>query len=279
MGTNEETGVRPSGDAAAVRSAYVALGVGLVLVAAFALTMGTLVGDAVVYLVAAGYGTALSLVGALRMPPARRRIWWAFFAAQALFLGADALWVLYDNVLHIEPYPSLADVAYLASYPALALGILWLVRSRRRSRDRAAVLDAAILTTGATAVGIVFLIAPAAAEGGTTLFGQVVAGAYPAADLLVLALVFRMLTGGMASNRALWAIIGSVGVLLVADLGYVTSTLAGVEYTPWVDVGYLLGYVLLGFAALHPSATRCPSRLPSDASASPSPGWCGWAPR
>ena len=46
------------------------------------------------------------------------------------------------------------------------VGLMWLIRGRRRGRDRAAFLDAAIISTGFAVVGGVFVIAPAAASGG-----------------------------------------------------------------------------------------------------------------
>jgi diguanylate cyclase (GGDEF)-like protein len=235
------------------RWAYVALGVGLAIIAAYAAVMNSGAGS-VMYLVAAAFGTALSFVGASRMPPAHRRIWWAFAAAQGLFLLGDALWTLFEDVLHIEPFPSVADVAYLAGYPALALGMLWLTRGRRRGRDRAAFLDAAILTTGFTVVGTVFFVTPAAELGGSTPLTQVVAAAYPAGDLLVLALVVRMLIAGIVRSKALWAVFGAIALLLAADLRYVVTIVYGTTYPSWIDLAYLVAYLLLGFAVLHPSA-------------------------
>jgi diguanylate cyclase (GGDEF)-like protein len=235
------------------RFAFIALGVGLVLVLAFAVWMDRPAGS-ILYLVAGAYGTLMSCVGASRMPPARRRIWWAIAAGQGLFLLGDLLWTLFEDVLHIAPYPSVADVAYLLSYPAIALGVMWLIRGRRRGRDRAAFLDAAILSTGFTVVGTVFFIAPAAASGGTSTLSQVVAAAYPAGDLIVLAVVIRMLTTGTVRNLSLWALVTGIAAILVVDLYYVMSVVNGAAYPAWIDHGYLLSYLLLGFAALHPSA-------------------------
>ena len=235
------------------RDSYAALGVGLLLAVTFAVWMNAPAGS-VLYLVVAIYGTTLSCIGASRMPPARRRIWWAIAAGQGLFLIGDLLWTLFEDVLHIAPYPSVADVAYLLSYPALALGLMWLVRGRRRGRDRAAFLDAALLTTGFTVVGTVFVIAPAAAAGGQTALSQIVAAAYPVGDLLVVALVIRMMTTGMVRNVALWALIGGLGTILLADLVYGMSVINETGYPAWIDHGYLASYLLLGFAAMHPSA-------------------------
>jgi diguanylate cyclase (GGDEF)-like protein len=233
--------------------AYGALGVGVLLALVFAV-WNQVADGSFVYLVPATYGFVLSCVGASRMPPARRRIWWALAAGQGLFLAGDLLWTLYEDVLGIEPYPSMADLAYLLSYPALALGMMWLVRGRRRGRDRAAFLDAAILTTGFTVVGAVFFVEPAAATGGSTTLEQLVAAAYPAADLLVLAVLFRMLTSGTVRNVSLWALVSGIAGLLFVDLSYVVSVVGGAAYPAWIDNGYLLSYVLIGFAAVHPSA-------------------------
>jgi diguanylate cyclase (GGDEF)-like protein len=219
----------------------------------------------VVYLLTAAYGLALCCVGASRMPPAHRRIWWALAAGQALFFVGDLFWTLFNDALDIDPYPSVADVAYLAGYPAIALGLMWLVRGRRRGRDRAAFLDAAILTTGFTVVGTVFFVAPAAEIGGQTALHQLVAAAYPAADLLVLAVVIRMLTAGMVRNLSLWAIVGGLSSLLLVDLYYVMSILTDAAYPAWIDHGYLLVYMLMGFAALHPSARALSQPAPDRA--------------
>lgn len=235
------------------RRAYAALGLGLVLTLVYAAVLGSDV-EPVLYLVVGGYGTLLSLVGALRAPPGRRRIWWAFVAAQVLFLVGDLLWTWDAEVLHVDRFPAPADVAYLAQYPVLALGMYWLIVGRQRGRDRAAFLDAAILTTGCAVVGIVFFVTPAAAAGGTTLAAQAVAAAYPVGDLLVLALVVRMFTSGDMRNVALWAVFGGMATVLVADLVYVVVLVQGLPYVAWIDVGYLLSYLLLGFAVLHPSA-------------------------
>jgi diguanylate cyclase len=241
------------GSVVSARSAYAALGGGVLLVLVFAV-WNQVADGSFVYLVPAAYGTVLSCVGARRMPPARRRIWWAMAAAQGLFLTGDVLWTLFEDVLGIEPYPSVADLAYLLSYPALALGMMWLVRGRRRGRDRAAFLDAAILTTGVTVVGAVFFVQPAATTGGPSTLDQLVGAAYPAGDLLVLAVLIRMLTSGTVRNVSLWALVTGIVSLLVVDLSYVVSVLNDSGYPGWIDYGYLLSYLLIGFAAVHPSA-------------------------
>lgn len=239
-------------DARTTRRAYAALGLGLAIVVVFAAVRNAGAGPWV-YLVGAGYGTALSVVGAIRMPRGGRRVWVAFAAAQLLYLTADGVWTVYDNVLHIEPFPSPADALYLAMYPVLALGMWWLVRDRRRGRDRAAFLDAAIVATGVAVIGVVFFVAPAA-ESGSDVVGQVVAAAYPVGDLLLLAVALRLLTEGTMRNVALWAILGSVAAVLVVDLWYDVTVINQMPYPTWIDCGYLVSYLLLGFAPHHPDA-------------------------
>jgi diguanylate cyclase len=243
------------------RWAYATLGLGLLLGAVVAVDPEATSGI-VGYLVVAAFGTVLSCIGAARMPRARRRIWWAIAAGQGLFLLGDLLWTYFLHVLEIEPYPSIADGAYLLSYPALALGMLWLVRGRRRGRDRAAFLDAAILTTGVSVVGAVFFVLPAAESGEQTALPQLVAAAYPAGDLLVLAVLIRMLTTGTARNLALWSLVFGVVAVLLADLYYVMSVVNDTGYPIWINNFYLLSYLFLGFAALHPSASKLSEPAP-----------------
>ena len=258
---HEPGDTRRSAASTGARGAYVALAVGLAVVTTFAVVIDTAAGSWV-YLAGGAYCTALSVVGACHMPRTRRRIWVAFAVSQAVYLAGDVLHTVDNRILHRDPFPSLADVAYLATYPVFALGIVWLVRGRRRGHDRAAFLDAAILTTGVIVVGSVFLVGPAALAGGTSLLSQGVAAAYPAGDLLLLAVAFRLLTAGTVRNVALWAILGSVEWLLAGDLGELWASLRGVPYPGWVDVGYLVSYLLLGFASLHPSAPELSAPAP-----------------
>ena len=57
-------------------------------------------------------------------------------------------------------FPAPSDAVYLASYGLLGAGVLAMVRTRRSGSDRAAFLDAAILTTGIAVLTAVFVIAP-----------------------------------------------------------------------------------------------------------------------
>ena len=139
------------------------------------------------------------------------------------------LWTVYGDVLGRDSFP-VADIAYLAQYPALALGIGWLIRGRRRGRDRAAFLDAAILTTGVGAVAAMFVFAPAAATAGASVGSQVVAGAYPVGDLLLLALVVRLFTAQVARNFALWALFGGMTVIARRRHHYSVTVAYGLAY-------------------------------------------------
>lgn len=247
-----------------VRGAYLTLAVGLVLALAYIPLSATRVGPAV-YLMVAGFGTVLSVLGALRMHGPQRRIWWAFAFGQWSFLAGDAYVELFPGGPDAVPQPSIADIGYLACYPALALGTLWMIRGRWRGQDRAAFLDAMILANGLTVVGIVLLVEPAAAEGGASMLSQAVAGSYPAFDLLLLALSVRLLIGGLVRSPAMWGVLVGCALLLFADVYYVGDALTGASYPLWVDSIYLVSYVLYGFAALHPSA-------PSLSEPAPSPG-------
>jgi len=228
------------------------LGLGALTCVAY-LALRTGAAEPVAYLVAATAGVAMSIVGARLVRGPRRRVWVALAAGQVLYLAGDVLWVIYETVLQIAPYPSLADAFYLTRYVLLVFALMWLIRGRRRGRDRAAFLDAAIISTGFGVLGGVFVVAPFAASGGESLLSQVVAGAYPVGDLLLLGALIRLFTGGAARNLSFWSLVAGLTITMAVDIQYVLSVVSGVWFPDWVNMGWLVGYLLIGFSAMHPS--------------------------
>lgn len=180
------------------------------------------------------------------------------------FLVGDSLWIYYDTVLGIDPFPSKADISYLSGYPLLALALWAMLRRRSPVRDRGSLIDASVVTVGGALVTWVFLIVPLASDPSLGLSGRVFAAAYPAGDLMLLALLVRLsLTPGGRSvaHRLLTA---GVGIMLVADLMFAVGELTGIDVVLPSDTGYLLSYVLMASSVLHPSINRvaAPTRLP-----------------
>ena len=100
-----------------------------------------------------------AIVGIVRNAPDRRLPWMLMAAGQALFVAGDVLWNWYAMIGE-EPFPSLADVLYLAGYPFMAAGIFLLIRRRIGGGDRGGLLDAAILTTACAILSWTFIIQP-----------------------------------------------------------------------------------------------------------------------
>ena len=190
-------------------------------------------------------------LGVRRHRPAHARGW-------RLTLTGFSGWVVGDLVWFSEtaggsaPFPAPSDGVYLLSYLVLGAGVLTMVRTRRSGSDRAAFLDAAILTTGITVVVAVFLIAPQAADATLRLPARIVGVAYPVGDMFLLAALARMITSPGARNRSyrlLLAALVSVGVADIAwNIQVVHSGDTGSD-NHLINVCWLAGYVLVAVAA------------------------------
>jgi diguanylate cyclase (GGDEF)-like protein len=136
-----------------------------------------------------------------------------------------------------------------------------LIRARTPGRDRASLIDATIIATGLGLLSWVFLMKPAATDSTLSVVGRVISIAYPAADVLLLALVARLLVGAGAHNTAFRLLAGSLLIMLAGDVGF--AMLAQTDaFTPnnVINITWLLAYVLFGAAALHPSMAALSER-------------------
>ncbi|ROP42785.1 diguanylate cyclase (GGDEF)-like protein [Pseudokineococcus lusitanus] len=223
----------------------------LVAVAYFAVPNG-LLRDAA-YAVSGLLGVAAVLWGLRRSRPRERAAWWLLAAGQVMFTVADGVFAVYDHVLHLTPFPSPADVVYLAAYPVIALGLHRLVRARPGEVGRGALLDGAVLTLALTLVSWVALAHPLLVSD-EPLVARVVSAAYPMADILLLALLVLLVMAPGARTPSFRLLATSMALLLVADTLYAALSAAG----DWDDGGltsglWIASYTLLGAAALHPS--------------------------
>ena len=197
---------------------------------------------------------AAILVGVRRNRPGTRGTWWWLAAGQLLFVLGDLLFDLHERVWHTEAFPSAADGFYLAGYVPLAVGLLLLIRARTPGRDRASLIDATIIATGLGLLSWVFLMKPVATDSTLGVVGRVISVAYPAADVLLLALLARLLVGAGVHNTAFRLLAGSLVAMLAGDVGFAVLAQAD-TFTPnhVINITWLLAYVLFGAAALHPS--------------------------
>jgi diguanylate cyclase len=199
-----------------------------------------------------GVTTAAGILLALRLHRPERPAMWRWLAAgQITFVIGDLVYEYYENVLHRSPYPSVADVFYLASYPMLVVGLLLLVRRRRGGTGD--LIDAAIVATGLGLVFWLFVLYPVAASSGTSTVEHVITVAYPAADALLLALLARLFTGGGARSASARLLVAGAVFMLLADSAFAVLPLYTSISTHLADPIFLLAYILWSVAALHPS--------------------------
>jgi diguanylate cyclase (GGDEF)-like protein len=196
------------------------------------------------------------VVAAVRRRDASRRVWVALSIGVGMFFVGDVLWTMDTRVWHVTPFPSLADVFYVSGYPVLSLGLAWLVRRRHPGGDWAAVLDAAIITTGLGVLVGVEVVLPAMTDSTASMMSRVVYSAYPLGDLLLLAMVARLAFTSGRRLPAFWALIAGVAAVLVSDAVYNVLVINGAntDTIPWLDVGWMELYLLVGVAAMHRSA-------------------------
>jgi diguanylate cyclase (GGDEF)-like protein/PAS domain S-box-containing protein len=215
---------------------------------------------------AIGFGACIAIVVGVRTHKPAARLPWYLIALGTAFLAAgDVLAYNYKAFFGSAlPFPSVADPVYLAVYPLTVAGLLLLIRRRNPGRDWASLVDSLIVTIGLALLSWVFLIAPYAHDTTLHVGTKLVAIGYPLGDILMLGVAVRMAVGGGRRAPAYYMVIAAIAAVLITDSIYGWIQLHG-TYTPGdpLDGGWILYYVLLGAAALHPSmATVSQSTAP-----------------
>ncbi|WP_407342947.1 putative bifunctional diguanylate cyclase/phosphodiesterase [Pengzhenrongella phosphoraccumulans] len=209
------------------------------------------------YIAVGASGVIALVVGVRCNRPRRAAAWYLMVASAACWVAADAQFSWYEHVAGVTPFPSSADVLYLAAYPLFAAGLFLLVRSRGAERWPVALLDSAILTIALGLLSWVFLVEPAWSVDAAPLLDRLAAVAYPLGDGLLFALLLRLALDAGLSNHvaALRLLASTIAALLVADILFEVAVFVPAldARTTWIDPIWLAAYVLWGAAALHPS--------------------------
>ncbi|MBC2904415.1 EAL domain-containing protein [Streptomyces cupreus] len=213
--------------------------------------------------VLAACATVAILVGVRWHRPRPSHSWYLFAVGMGLFTGADAIFGAFQVAGTPVPFPSPADVLYLAAYPCFAAGLVSLMAARGSGWRWGAVLDAGIITLGMSTLAWAFIVMPYL-RGHLSALALTVSLAYPLADLLLLGMVAKLALVSGVRLPALALFTLWVGATLVADALYY-STLAATGAPVAADVCYALwmaSYALLGAGALHPSMARTTQLVP-----------------
>ncbi|HEY0698272.1 MAG TPA: GGDEF domain-containing protein, partial [Micromonospora sp.] len=225
------------------------------LVACFAFLPLPLPALHVLYLVAAALAIAVGFRGVRVHRPSHPRGWLLLLAGFSGWVVGDLVWKV-QSWYAPPPFPDPSDAVYLASYGLLGAGVLAMVRTRRSGSDRAAFLDAAILTTGIAVLTAVFVIKPVGSNESLSTLAKVVASAYPVGDVFLLATLARMLTSPGSRSSSYRLLMAALLVTTVSDVTWNLLVAVSGDAAPdrrWINVGWLCGYVLVALAANRPA--------------------------
>jgi diguanylate cyclase (GGDEF)-like protein len=211
--------------------------------------------------VALGLLSSLAIAIGIRINrPADRRSWY-------LLLGANLCSTVGDGIENIGygvimnravPLPSVADLFYLSAYPLIFFGLIGVCRTRDDGAQRENFADAAIVALAAMAVSWHFVMG-SDFRAALPAFGKVVVLAYPLMDIGLLFIMLHSLVFGSSRLTYHRILAAALSCTLLADSAYDYLVQHGAyAIGNIVDSGWLLNYVLMAVAALHPSMAEVP---------------------
>ena len=196
----------------------------------------------------------LGWVGILRRPFPGRWIAVLLVAGISTWAVADWLWWLVELLEKSVPFPSPIDALYMSGYLLTFAALVWFWR-RHMTGVLDGLLESAII---ATAFGVFIwaaVIAPAGGQAQGSDPAVFTAVAYPVLDAILLVGFGQLLLApALRHSRALRAMTLGIALFLFSDVVYAYDFVRGTTVNgTWRDCGWLLAYVLWGFAGLHPS--------------------------
>ena len=191
------------------------------------------------------------LVGIRLNRPATPLPWYLMAAGQAAWVAGD---LFYDLPDLIRTDPPASDLAYRTADPLLIVGLALLVHSRRPTRDTPGLIDSAIVMLGLGLLSWVLVADPIVDDTSLSWLDRAIAAAYPAGDIVLLALVVRLVSVPGSRSPAFRLLVAALVPLIVADTVFAME--AGTSYATVLDVLWLSSYLLWGAAALHPTMAQ-----------------------
>jgi len=201
--------------------------------------------DAVI--ASAGLGCLLKARSAGR----ERGAWVAFSAALFCWGASEVYWTAFLAGNASPPYPSPADIGYLAFYPLAATGLYLLVRARAKELDWRLWMDGLIATLGTAALGAALIFEFVADRTSGTTIQVATTLAYPLGDILMLALVVGIVALTRWRPGRTWSLLlAGLVALVVADVAYILQTTdASLPGGEWIEPIYLVAAACIGAEA------------------------------
>ncbi len=194
-----------------------------------------------------------TLLGVAINRPRSKLPWYLVAVSGLCGVAADAVYAVELEQGGDVPFPSTADFLALGSYVVLAAALLVMIRKQAPGRDWPSLIDAGIVTVGVAIVGWTFLVQPRLMEDSSAL-ETATALAFPVMDVLLVSLAARMVLGPGLRSPAFAMVTTALVFRLVADVLYGLGSLNNwYRVGDPVDLLFVLGAVLWGTAALHPS--------------------------
>jgi diguanylate cyclase (GGDEF)-like protein len=181
---------------------------------------------------------------------------WALIGLAILSWGAaEIYWTAFIEGNSSAPYPSPADVGYLAFYPLAYAGLAMLVRARAHEINWRLWMDGAIAALGTAALGAAFIFDFVAEKATGTPLEVMTTLAYPLGDIAMVAVVVGVVAlTGWRPGRTWSLLLAGLSALVIADVAFtLQSTDATLPGGEWINPIYLIAAVCLGAAVWQPA--------------------------
>jgi hypothetical protein len=173
--------------------------------------------------------------------------WFSFAGFAISWFVAEMLWVHQELVLHVDPYPSSADIFYLVGYPFLLMFFVAYLQPVRAGITKKILGVSSAISVGVLAPSLYFVLGNADDLGGLS---TILATVYPIFDSMVIvpaiigvALFFK------GQVNLMWTLV-CLGIVLVfvADTAFLLGQIDESYYTGSpIEMLFYLNYVLLAF--------------------------------
>ncbi|RIJ68917.1 EAL domain-containing protein [Nakamurella silvestris] len=224
---------------------------------------GTVVGTVtnLAQLLFAAVATGAAFLASRRSTGRRRAAWSALALGAASWTTGQLIWCWYELVIdERSPFPSAADVFFLL-FPVGAAAGLWLFPFREVAGDRLRrLLDALVVVSALVSISWPITLDLAVNTAGDDTLAVVVALAYPISDILIVTMAVLSLSRSRDHRRPLVLLALAMASMAVADGGFAHYSALGTYRSGGIlDAGWLVGFLLLAFAAHGASRSRSSS--------------------